>query len=316
MRDLRLVAATAVAPALWGTSYLVTTELLPENRPLLAAAVRALPAGLLLLGFVAIVAGRRALPTGAWWARSALLGMLNIGLFFALLFVAAYRLPGGVAAVLGAAGPFVVAGFAVPLLGERPAPRTLVAGAIGVAGVTMLVLRSTIGLDAVGIAAAAAGMVVFSLSTVLGRRWGAPPGYRGRTTAVLAFTGWQLTFGGVLLLVATLAVEGSLPGLTVANVAGFSYLSLVGTALAYVLWFRGVTGLAPTRVTMLSLLSPVVAAVLGWVVLGQVLSAGQLAGAAAVLGAVVLGASARPRTRTPVRSDQPASSVQLACPAT
>jgi drug/metabolite transporter (DMT)-like permease len=78
-------------PAVWGTTYIVTTELLPPGRPLLTAALRALPAGLLLLAVT------RRLPHGDWWWRAAVLGTLNIGAFFALLFISAYRLPGGVA---------------------------------------------------------------------------------------------------------------------------------------------------------------------------------------------------------------------------
>lgn len=299
MKDLRLVATSAIAPTLWGTTYLVTTEFLPAGRPLLAAAVRALPAGLLLIGVVALLTGRHALPHGAWWWRAALLGTLNIGLFFALLFIGAYRLPGGVAAVLGALGPFVVAALAFLLIGDRPARRALIGGAIGVAGVALLVLRSTVALDPIGLAAAAGGMAVMSLGTVLGRRWGTPDGFARKSTALLALTGWQLTVGGLLLLPFMFAIEGAPPALTATNLAGFGYLTLIGTALAYLLWFRGVTGLAPTRVTVLALLSPVVAAVLGWAALGQALSFGQLIGAAAVLGAVLLGAS-QPRT-TPAR---------------
>jgi probable blue pigment (indigoidine) exporter len=104
---------TPVTPAVWGTTYAVTTEFLPPGRPLLAGVLRALPAGLVLLALT------RRLPTGIWWWRSAVLGFLNIGLFFALLFVSAYRLPGGMAAVLGAAQPLVVAGLTVLLLTER-----------------------------------------------------------------------------------------------------------------------------------------------------------------------------------------------------
>ncbi|GAA3303656.1 EamA family transporter [Dactylosporangium vinaceum] len=270
---------TAVAPVLWGTTYLVTTELLPAGRPLLAGTLRALPAGLLL------VAAARARPRGAWWWRAAVLGTLNIGLFFALLFVAAYRLPGGVAAVLGALGPFVVAGLAFGILGQRPTARVLAAGAAGLAGVALLVLRSSVALDPIGLLAAFGGMVSMSFGTVLGRRWGRPD------AGLLALTGWQLTIGGLLLLPVALCAEG-LPGhLTPANVAGFGYLSVIGTAGAYFLWFRGVTTLAPARVSLLSLLSPVVAAVLGWVVLGQSLSGGQLAGAAVILAAVLVGAT-------------------------
>ncbi len=93
-----------LAPVVWGTTYLTTTEFLPPDRPLTAAALRALPAGLVL------VAMTRQRPHGAWWWRSLALGTLNIGAFFALLFVAAYRLPGGLAAALGAVQPLLVGG--------------------------------------------------------------------------------------------------------------------------------------------------------------------------------------------------------------
>eukprot|EP01032_Pedospumella_encystans_P002850 gene2850-3350_t len=81
----RTAAITAVAPIAWGSTYVVTEQLLPPDRPLFAAVVRALPAGLLLLAY------RRRLPQGDWWWRSAVLGVLNIGLFFPLIFLAAYE---------------------------------------------------------------------------------------------------------------------------------------------------------------------------------------------------------------------------------
>jgi probable blue pigment (indigoidine) exporter len=267
--------------------------------PLTASAVRALPAGLLLLLVVALHGRGAALPRGSWWWRAAVLGSLNIGLFFVLFFVAAYRLPGGVAAVLGALGPFLVAGLAYPVLGERPAPRLLVAAVIGLVGVSLLVLRSSIWLDPVGLLAAAGGTVTMSIATVLGRRWGLPSA-PSPARAVLALTSWQLVVGGVILVPLALAVEGPPAGLSAANVLGFGYLALVGTGVAHFLWFRGVNGLSPTRVTLLSLLSPAVATVLGWLVLGQALSAGQIIGAGAVLGAVLLGATSAPARIRPV----------------
>src|SRR4051794_36013300 len=142
-----VLLVTALTPALWGTTYAATTEFLPPGRPLLAGVLRALPAGLLLLALT------RRLPHGVWWWRSAALGALNIGIFFALLFVSAYRLPGGMAAVLGAAQPLVVAGLTMLLLTERVALRTVLAGLTGAAGVALTVLTSTARLDAIGLIA-------------------------------------------------------------------------------------------------------------------------------------------------------------------
>jgi probable blue pigment (indigoidine) exporter len=270
-----LTALTAVAPVTWGTTYVVTTEWLPPDRPLLAATVRALPAGLLL------VAAGRVLPRGAWWWKAAVLGTLNIGAFFALLFVAAYRLPGGVAAVLGAVQPLVVAALALPLLGQPLRVRTFVLGATGVAGVALVVLTDSARLDPLGVLAGLVATACMGTGVVLTKRWGRP-------VPVLAFTGWQLAAGGLLLLPLALAVEGLPATVTPGQVGGFLYLAVVNTALAYVLWLRGIGLLPADRVSFLGLLSPVVAAAAGWVLLGQSLGPVQLAGVVLALGSVVV----------------------------
>jgi probable blue pigment (indigoidine) exporter len=288
----KLLLATAVAPALWGTTYATTTVLLPPGHPVLAAVLRSLPAGLVLL----MLAPRTLrVPRGAWWWRAAVLGTLNIGLFFALLFVAAERLPGGVAATAGAVQPLVVAGLAALALGEPLRVRTVAAGAAGVVGVGLLVLRAQARLDAIGVAAALGGALSMALGIVLTKRWGRP-------VPLPAFTAWQLLAGGLVLVPVLVVVEG-LPasGVPGTAVAGYTYLSVVGTAVAYVLWFRGLSGLPAGVVSLLGLLSPVVATAIGWLGLGQGLTGGQLAGLVLVLGAVALGT--RPPRRRPAVAD-------------
>ncbi|MBV6702465.1 EamA family transporter [Kitasatospora aureofaciens] len=297
---LGIVLMTAVAPAVWGSTYLVTTELLPPHRPLLAAVLRALPAGLLLTALT------RRLPQGSWWWRSLVLGALNIGAFLALLFVAAYRLPGGIAATVGAVQPLVTAGLSAAFLGDRLTLRTVLSGIAGVAGVSLLVLRANARLDAIGVAAALGGAVVMATGLVLSKRWVSP-------APVLATTGWQLTAGGLLLVPVALFAEGAPPShLTAANLLGYGYLGLIGAALTYGLWFRGVRALPPTSVSFLALLSPVVATALGWLVLGQDLSSLQAVGALIVLGSLIAAQTQRPRApvptpTTPAPRLQPAS---------
>ncbi len=271
-----IAATTALAPAAWGTTYLVTTELLPPGRPLLAGALRALPAGLVL----AAASKRR--PVGAWWVKALLLGILNIGGFFALLFTAAYRLPGGVAATLGAVQPLVAAGLAAILLRERLRPSVVIAGVLGVIGVALLVLRAGAELDATGIAAGLAGATSMASGVVLTKRWGRP-------VPLLTFTAWQLVAGGLVLLPLALAVEGLPPSLSVSNLFGYLWLGSAGTAVAYALWFRGIEKLPVGRVSLLALLSPIVATTTGWLVLHQRLTGAQMAGATLVLGAIWLG---------------------------
>lgn len=290
--QIRIVATlqTALAPLLWGTNYWIVTELLPPGRPLLAAAGRALPAGLLL------VALTRRLPPAGWRLRVAVLASLNIGLFFVLLFISAERLPGGVAAAMGAVGPILVLLLGWPVLGLSPTWSGLAAGVVGVAGVSALVLGPAASLDAVGVAAATGAAASMAIATVLGRRWGRPP------LPLLALTAWQLVLGGLLIVPFAIIFEGAPPLPTGRNLAGFAVMGLLGTALAHALWFRGVTVLPASAITFLALLSPVVATALGWAALGQSLSPLQLGGAALVAVAVVAGQRA-------ARSPAPRSSV-------
>jgi probable blue pigment (indigoidine) exporter len=282
--QMGLPAVTALAPLSWGTTYLVTTEWLPPDRPLFSGAVRALPAGLIAVAF------GRAVPRGRWWWRAALLGVLNIGAFFPLLFVAAYRLPGGVAATLGATSPLVVAALALPLLGERPTRWRLAWAVAGVIGVALMVLRPGAHLDALGVLAGLGGTATMSSGVVLTRRWGNPVG-------AVPFAGWQLTAGGALLLPLALLVEGPPPPLSPAAVGGYAWLGLVGTLLAYTLWFRGIGRIPVAAVSLLLLLSPAVATLLGWAVLGQDLTVAQLAGLLLALAAVVAGQAIPPPRR-------------------
>jgi len=94
--------ATVTAWMLFGTTYWVTQRFLPADAPLWGSTWRALPAGIALLLLA------RRLPTGAWWWKAAVLGSLNMGLFFLLLYIAAQRLPSSVAACIGALSPLML----------------------------------------------------------------------------------------------------------------------------------------------------------------------------------------------------------------
>jgi len=266
---------TAIAPAIWGSTYLVTTQLLPAGYPLTVATLRALPAGLLLLLIV------RRLPHGMWWIKSLVLGALNFSIFWWLLFISAYRLPGGVAATVGSVQPLIVIVLARLLLGSPIRSLSIIAAVAGIGGVALLILTPKATLDPIGIAAGIAGAFSMAAGTVLSRRW-------RPDVSPLTFTAWQLTAGGVLLLPFALLLEPPLPHLTGANILGFAYLGLIGAALTYILWFRGLSRLEPSVVSPLGFLSPMTAVILGWWVLGQQLSLIQIFGIVVVIGSVWL----------------------------
>lgn len=272
------ILLTALAPMSWGTTYFVATELLPPHHPLLVAALRSLPIGILLTAWL------RQLPQGIWWWRILLLGSLNIGIFQALLFIAAYRLPGGVAATAGAIQPLLVVLFSWTILNERPSKLSIVAAIAGFFGVGLLVLGPAARLDSVGVIAAIAGAATMGLGTVLVKRWKRP-------VSLLVFTAWQLAVGGIVLLPIALVTEGPITHLSITNVLGFVYLGVVGTGIAYALWFRGIDKLKTSAVSSLGLMSPVVATLVGFFSLHQKLTTIQLVGMAIVLISVLVGAT-------------------------
>lgn len=269
------ILLTASAPIIWGSTYIVTTEFLPPDIPLTIAALRALPAGLLLLLLV------RQLPGRDWIVRILVLGALNFAIFWALLFVSAYRLPGGVAATVGAVQALVVVFLSRLVLGVPIRFLAVFAAMLGMGGVALLLLTPTAALDPVGIAAGIGAALAMAGGTVLSRRWRPP-------VSLLTFTAWQLTAGGVLLVPVVLVFEPDLPAFTARNWSGMAYLSLIGAAMTYAVWFRGVDRIAPSAISTLGFLSPVSAVILGWVFLGQALSPGQVAATAIILASVLI----------------------------
>ncbi|KGA33877.1 ABC transporter permease [Pectobacterium brasiliense] len=269
----RDVLLTALAPAIWGSTYIVTSEILPPDRPFTAALIRVLPAGLLLLLFTRRFPARR-----DWW-RVLVLSALNIGVFQALLFVAAYRLPGGLAAVLGAIQPLLVMVLVWAVDHRAPRLATLWSAIVGVAGMAILLLSPQTTFEPVGIAAALLGAVCMATGVWLTRRW-------KLDLPVLPLTGWQLFLGGLMLAPVAWQADAPLPALTLPQWAAYSYLCLAGAVLAYGLWFRGVSRLPTVAVASLGLLSPLTAVVLGWVLLSQSMSGTAFLGLAIVLASV------------------------------
>ena len=299
MNRLTLLLLTSLAPISWGTTYLVTTEMLPAGHPLLAGLLRSLPAGLVALGL------GRALPPRGWWLKSLALGILNIGAFFPLLFLAAERLPGGVAAAVAGVQPLIILCLGALVLRDRIRPLTAAAAAVGAGGVALVVLGPAAELDPVGIIAAVGGVTATALGMILTKRWGRPAG-----VGPVAYAGWQLTAGGLFLLPLTLVFEGFPPSIDGGAILGYLWLGAVGGLIAYTLWFRGIQELPVIAPGLLALLSPVVATTLGTLLAGETFTPVQALGLSLVLSALVTGPLAA--LRKPRREVAPSTRGPLA----
>ena len=279
MTRTKIIALTALAPIIWGSTFVVTTELLPAESPLIASTMRALPAGLLI-----VLLGKVSLDR-AWWLKMIVLGLLNIGVFFYCLFYAATYLPGGMAALVGSLQPIFVMLFSWCLLKDKLSLIQLTASCLGILGIGLLLSNNATPLHPLGVAIGLLGTLSMSIGVVLTKKWRRPEGM-----SMLGFTGWQLLVGGVFLLPLTLLLEGVPTSFTVTNILGFVYLSIMGAVVGYYLWFQGIEKLPPTVVSFLGFLSSVSACILGYLILEQTLNVYQLLGAGIILMAIVLSA--------------------------
>ncbi|HBQ0701540.1 TPA: EamA family transporter [Klebsiella pneumoniae] len=243
---------TALAPAIWGTTYIVTSQFLPPDRPFIAALLRVLPAG------IALLIWSRRFPQRGEWAKLIVTGILNIG----------------------AIQPLLVMLLAWCVDRQRSPWLAVFSAIAGILGMAMLLLSPHTVLDPLGIGAAFLGAISMALGTWLSRRW-------ALSLPIVALTGWQLTIGGVVLAPVALIVDPPLHQITVLQAAGYLWLCLAGAMLAYGLWFRGIGRLSPVAVSAMSLLSPVTAVVLGWIFLGQKIQGMALVGLIVVLASVL-----------------------------
>ena len=275
--NLRWSLVAALAPIAWGTTYFVTREVLPADHPLYGALLRALPAGVILLAVA------RKLPTGSWWWKSLVLGTLNMGAFFALIYVAAQLLPTSIASTIMATSPMAMMLLAWAMVAERPRILSLIGAAVGLGGVGLLLAGGGGAVHPVGVLASLGAMLMSSVGYVLAKRW------NSRDVDVLASTSWQLIAGGLMLLPAVLIIEKTPPVLDVPAILGFAYVSIIATALAFAAWFLALRHLSAGTVGLIGLLNPVTGVVLGTAIAGDLLDPAQWLGLVLVFTGVALG---------------------------
>lgn len=276
--EAKWVGLSVIAPLAWGANNVVTRELLPVDDPLWGSAIRAVPAGLILLAIA------RELPRGQWWWRSAVLGAFNVGAFFLLVYLAAHLLPASVASSMMALSPLALAGFGWLMLSERPTGRMVLGAVAGIVGVLLLIGGADGGLDVGGICASLGAVTLSSLGAALSKRW-------KDDTPLLASTAWQLLYGGLMLAVIAAAVEGTPQRPDGQALIGFAFTIVIATSLAYVFWFGSIAHLPVGIVGVVGLLNPVSGVALGTLVAGETLSAAQLIGIAISLAGVGLAVS-------------------------
>lgn len=296
-----LVVYVGVA-ILWGSTWAVIRIGLEDLPPLLFAGTRMAIAAVLLAPLALRGRSRRALPRGAP-RRIVEVGVLQIALPYALMFVAQQWVPSALAAILFATFPVwiaLLAGWLLP--GESPGPSALVPAALGVAGIAVLERPHLAALEtspelAIGSALVVTASIVVALANVLARR-------HLLAVSPLVMTTGQTAVGAVALLLAAALLERGAPvALTRSAVAAVLYLAVFATAVTYVGLYWLLPRLPIAAIGAIPLLDTTVAVTLGAVLLDEPVGWHLAAGGALVLAAAAL---ANRRTSRAAAPDAPA----------
>jgi len=255
----------AMIPAFfWGTTYAVTQYTLPDWPPLLLGALRALPAGLLLLAI------KPTMPQRSEWGVLFRLGLINIAAFFSLIFVMALTLPSAISGVGMISVPVFAMLYHWVINKRRPNAIQAFFGLVLVALAWLLFDPGSISLSPVGLMALLAAI----LCIVIGSSITKSLADRIHWWSILT---WQLIIGGALLAIAASvhalfspdAYLEAVQGFSSANGAGLLWITLLNTVLGYIMYVWLLQRMTVVDFTFGGIANPIAGIVSGMVLLNE-----------------------------------------------
>jgi len=277
--------------AAWGASYLLIKVGVDGGlSPGALMAARALLAGVVLLGYLAVTLGAATavLRLRVAWRESLVLGLLNAALPFWLVAWGETHIDSGVAAIAQATVPIFSLLIGLRFLPHERISRTRIAGVgLGLVGVAVVA-----GVAPAGNAWAVAGTLAVVLASVFYASAGiyGQLHLRGTTSGPVLATGSMLAGGVMLLPLAIARPPHSMP--TAGAIGSLLLLSLVGTALAQLILFRTIALFGARRFSLVTYLMPGIALVYGALILDERITAAALIGLVLILLGVALGSGA------------------------
>lgn len=275
--------------AIWGSSFMFMRYLAPLIGPVTTADARLFIAGLFLVLLFAIM--RFDFKWRERWKRYLFIGLLNSGLPFLLYSYASLSLPSSVEVVLNALAPSFGAIFGAIWLGETLSLRKIGGLLLGLLGVVILSGFGSAGFQAATLPA----ILACILATVCYGLSGVYLKLRAKDIEPKAIAAGSQLFAGSLIMPAILLAPPRLPvaGTTVAIVIVFALLC---SALAYLIYYRLIADVGPTKALTVTFLMPVFGFVWGALFLGERISLRMLGGAALILCGTLFVATARKKT--------------------
>ena len=289
----------------WGSTYLAIAVVVETMPPLLSAGVRFLVAGALVLAWCTLRGKlRRERPTLRQWGAATVVGTLLLLGGNGMVMLAEQRIPSGVTALLIGTLPIWMA-LLDGIVNRRGVSRLVVAGLIGgLAGVAVLVVPgSDLGaVEPIGAALAITASLSWAIGSLYARGDRLPRGQ-------LLSTGMEMLCGGVVLTLAGLGL-GELRDLDAArfsteSLLALAYLVVVGSLIGFTVYIWLLQNVATSTVATYAYVNPVVAVILGWLVLSEPITLRTVIAAAVIIGAVAAMVRGRPQAPVPREHDEP-----------
>ena len=271
------VARLVALAAIWGGSFVFIRVVAAPLGPLWTATGRVLLAGIVLVAWLA--ARRQSANVAANWPAFLAVGAVGSAVPFVLYAYAALTLPASYLVILNAMTPLFAALLSAAWLGERLDAAKLAGTAAGMTGVALVSGAGALAIEgpvALAIAASIGATLSYAISAVGLKRHGG-----GLDPVHVA--AWSQLFAGVglLPLAASSPPSGPLTSTVITNLVA---LALLCSALAYILYFRLIRDLGPTRALTVTFLMPAFGMLFGAMLLGESITLPMLAGAALIVG--------------------------------
>lgn len=266
----RNISLFGVLAFVWGTAYIAIEVGLESLPPVLFAALRYDVASAVLFAYAVAVGIRLRPVTRQEWTYVTLGGVLLIGLHFALLFTGQQYVSSAIGAIVMSLIPVLTPGIALVVLDEHLSPPAVLGVLLGLVGVVIVANPGAGTLDGrlLGVGLVFLSALCFAVGSVLMARFDAG-------MPVVSMQAWMTLVGaGVLhLLSAALPGESTAPEPGAAAIGAVVYLAVASSAVGLLVYFELLRAVGPTEVSLVNYAVPVVAAVSGWLLLGETIAA-------------------------------------------
>jgi drug/metabolite transporter (DMT)-like permease len=288
--------AVGVLVLVWGYNWVVIKIATYDASPFVLVAIR------MILGATALFAmsalARKPLkspPIGP----TALIGLLQVGLMTTFQTLALATGGAGKTTLLVYTFPFWIALLSIPLLDERLTRMRVMAIVVAAAGLGFVLYPLDLGHGILS--------KVFALASALSWAFGAVVTKRFRAkhhVDLLPFTAWQMTYGAIPIVIVALLVPGGYVHFTPTFIAALAYIVILGTALAFWLWFFIMERMSATGAGISSLLTPVISVLAAWIQLHERPGPSELIGMALIVLALLINSLGDAPQRAPAASSQ------------